>query len=189
MNTVRTRRIILATSLIVGLPISAVAAPSEPSPRTESHDSKLRTDEANPLGNMRRQTHHEVVNVRKFPNKKDTSRPIASCEILRNGSTCTISKGATATRTVQVDFGVDYKWVSSKIGVSASKSQTVSVGCVSPPMKKGQIYRAWAVGDWREYRIHQWYSDNGPDGDPHFGDKYSKWLYSFSPYPSAIACG
>lgn len=125
----------------------------------------------------------ELINKTATQNQRGTV--IGSCTITSNGGTCTISSGRTATRTIQVDLGLDRAGVAAKLGISSAASTTVTVGCSSPKMKSGQTWKAWSKGTRYGYRIKTTQYSEGLPVDT----KTSRQLSAFNRYSSAIICG
>lgn len=89
-----------------------------------------------------------VTNKLKLSSSTRSSKPIGSCSIGRDGGTCTISRGKTADRTISLSLGLTRSVAASSLGISSGKS----VSCTSPGMKKGSVWKAWAVGDYWKYK-------------------------------------
>ncbi|MGW8565566.1 hypothetical protein [Isoptericola sp. NPDC055881] len=127
-----------------------------------------------------------VVNKRRISKYyTDRSRQIGRCTIRTSGATCSISKGKTATRTIQTTYGLSRYSVASSLGISSAKSVTTQAACTSPKMKKGKSWVGWAQGSRYRYKIQ---SKSRVAGFTIFGNK-SGWLYAFNPNPAYITCG
>ncbi|WP_156761381.1 hypothetical protein [Microbacterium karelineae] len=121
----------------------------------------------------------------------DRSRVIGYCKIGTDGGKCTISKGETATRTINVALGASRGLVSGQLGISSSHSQTVTIGCESDPdgMKAGQVWRAYAVGDKFTYKVKKRETRYSNDGRVlSTNTSYSGLLWAFNPYSNGLFC-
>ncbi|MFD2841110.1 hypothetical protein ACFSYH_11115 [Populibacterium corticicola] len=121
----------------------------------------------------------EVKRISTKTNQK--GRQLGSCRVTTANSTCTVSLSTSATRTVQSDFGLSADWVSGKLGITASKTSTISTSCTSPKLKAGQTYSAWVNETVYTYRIHQYKTRHGL--------KISNVLTTRQPKPNGIICG
>lgn len=131
------------------------------------------------------------LNVVNITTKKNvTGAQFASCKITTKGGTCSISKGKSADRTVQVSLGASRDLVSAGLSISKSKTQTTSVGCDSPKLKAGQVWRGRSVGKQYTYKVQQ---QKGTK--PRFGGTRwttvatSGYLKAHDPSATDISCG
>ena len=118
------------------------------------------------------------------------SKVIGSCKVTSTGGRCAISSGRTATRTIQVSLGASRSDVSAGLSISSASSVTTTVGCNSPAMRKGQIWKARALGTKYSYRLQkqQAYKPRiGPTSWRTVGT--SGRLTAYNPYRSGISCG
>lgn len=134
---------------------------------------------------------------RKVINKSKTSNAlgapvIAECSVGRAGTTCTITSGKTATRTIQLGLGITRQSVASSLSISASSSVTISVSCTSNAMKVGEVFRAKARGDRWTYKVQrqQYMSTGVPGAQPVKvgGLQTSGTLSAFNPYSNRMYC-
>ncbi|MFC8597472.1 hypothetical protein [Isoptericola sp. NPDC057191] len=131
-------------------------------------------------------TTKSVVNKKRIAKYyTDRSKQIGRCTITTRGGRCTISRGKTATRTIETSFGVSRKSVAASLGFSSSTSVTMQQACTSPSMKKGKTWKAWAQGSRYHYKVQPKTRVAGFT----ISGKKSKWLYAFDPNPNDITCG
>lgn len=132
-----------------------------------------------------------LVNVTTTTNVPGPSGlPIAKCAAASDGTTCTIQAGISAAATVGVSLGVNVQAVVQGLGptitggFSASKTLTVSltVGCSSPALQKGQAFGAFTVGTLVTYQIRKTDVFTGRTTT-------SEELEAYFPEPNGIACG
>lgn len=127
-----------------------------------------------------------VQNSRVASNYTNWGQVIASCKVVRDGTSCTITHSTSSTRTVSLDLGITRKDVSAKLGFSSSSSVGVSVSCTSGPMKKNSIFSAWPRGDRYRYKVERkTYLNRGTQ----VLTNTSGWLYAFNPYANGFTCG
>lgn len=120
-----------------------------------------------------------------------TGEVISTCKAAASGTTCAISRGASASRTIGVAFGLSRGAIASQLNISTQKSQSVSVGCSSPAMQRGKTWKARSVGTRFVYKIRQEKAYR-----PRIGGR-TKWRtvatsgfrVAFSPYSASISCG
>lgn len=119
-----------------------------------------------------------------------TGSVFASCKITTTGGYCTISRGKSVDRSIQVSLGAGREAVSAGLGISSSFSVTTSVGCTSPALKAGQTWKARAVGTRYYYRLQQQQAYKPRVGATSWRTvATSGYLAAYSPYSSAISCG
>jgi hypothetical protein len=94
-----------------------------------------------------------VENVRKYRKVVDYSQELARCHWRTKGGTCSISQTTSADTTVQVGGGLTVKMVSVQLGISSTKSVSISVQCDSPPLRRGQYLVAFPIGTRYVYSI------------------------------------
>lgn len=131
-----------------------------------------------------------VINKTKTAtHSANLSQLMASCSVGTSGSTCTISKGKQATRTISLSLGISRSAVASSLGISSASAITVSTSCTSPVLKAGQTWKAYPVGDRWSYRIHKrttTYTNQGVVVSTK--NEYSPYLAAFNPYSASIHC-
>jgi hypothetical protein len=118
----------------------------------------------------------------------DKSRQIARCTVFTAGATCSISKGKSASRTIQTALGASRAFVAADLSISVDNTVTLSAACESPSLKAGQSWAAWGQGTRYQYKI-QTKELVGGKPVPGSSPKTSGWLYAFSPNPAYISCG
>lgn len=126
-----------------------------------------------------------LVNKTSTSNYINRSNRLALCNVATSGTTCTISSGKTATRTIDLSFNATRAGVAGTLGISSSTTQTISVSCTSPRMNRGQNFAAHPVGSRYQYQLQSYYWTG-------YSSQYkgsSGWLYAFNPYANAISCG
>lgn len=130
-----------------------------------------------------------VINKSKASSVINYSQTMATCRVGSNGSTCTISRGKSATRTITATLGMSRAGVASSLGISSASAVTVSTSCTSPKMRAGQTWSAYPVGDRWSYRIHKRTSRFSNQGRPlSETNEYSGYLSAFNPYSASIYC-
>ncbi|RWZ68028.1 hypothetical protein ELQ92_01870 [Labedella populi] len=125
-----------------------------------------------------------VTNKLKLSSSTRSSKPIGSCSIGRDGGTCTISRGKTADRTISLSLGLTRSVAASGLGISSGKSVSTSVSCTSPGMKRGSVWKAWAVGDYWKYKAKKVTSVDAVLVKA----QTSAYLYAFNPSSTRIHC-
>ena len=93
-----------------------------------------------------------LTNKLRLSTSARSAKPIGDCSIGRDGGTCTVSRGKTADRTISLSLGLSRGVAASSLGISSGASVSTSVSCTSPGMKRGSVWRAWAVGDYWKYK-------------------------------------
>ncbi|GAA3637511.1 hypothetical protein GCM10022200_21060 [Microbacterium awajiense] len=133
---------------------------------------------------------YRVVNASKSTYYTNFGQVVGSCKALTTGTTCTISKGKTATRTIGTSLGYTRSGVAASLNMSSASSVTISVSCTSPVLKAGQTFYAYPVGDRWSYRIKKdtIYSYTNTGTIYKTTTEYSNYLTAFNPYASSIAC-
>ena len=112
-----------------------------------------------------------------------------SCKVMTTGSVCDISKNLSASRTIGVAFGLSRSAVATQLNISSAKTQSVSVGCTSPKMKKGQVWEARSVGTRYVYKIRKDKAYKPRFGRTRWAPKAtSGFRVAFNPSKSHIAC-
>lgn len=115
---------------------------------------------------------------------------IGSCKVTSTGGSCSISRGKTATRTIQVSLGASRSAVSAGLNISSAASVTTTVSCKSPALRAGQIWKARALGTSYKYRVQKQKAYKprvGPTSWRTVGT--SSTLKAYNPYRSGISCG
>ncbi|MFE7846695.1 hypothetical protein ACFUTX_16035 [Microbacterium sp. NPDC057407] len=109
---------------------------------------------------------------------------IGSCKVGTKGSTCSISTGKTATRSVSLAYGMTRGAVTASLGIDAATSVSVGTSCSSPPLPAGRIYRAYPIGEKWQYKIQKiTYVGIGLSKTQKTG-----WLTAFNPSRTHIYC-
>lgn len=129
-------------------------------------------------------THYRLAN--KSVKKSQKGPQFASCTILKKGGKCSIEKGRTLTRTINLSLGATRNWAAGQLGISSANTTTTTVSCHSPAMKKGEIWRGYSMGSRHKYKVKKLTYYKGRDL---VDTKTSGWLYAFNPYRNSIACG
>lgn len=130
-----------------------------------------------------------VIDKSKTASVVNRGQVIAQCSVGTSGSTCTISSGKTATRTINYTLGMARALVASSLGISSAETVSISTSCTSPVMSAGQVWKAYPVGDRWSYRIHKrttTYSNQGVVQSTK--NEYSGRLNAFNPYSAGIHC-
>jgi hypothetical protein len=130
-------------------------------------------------------TRTSVVNKSKSANYTDKSRQISRCTVQTNNSSCGISRGESATRTIGLALGASRSFVASQLSISSAASVSTTVTCMSPKMKKGQSWVAWGQGDRFTYKIKKETLVSGAV----LGSTTSGTVSAFNPKASSITCG
>lgn len=128
---------------------------------------------------------YAVVSHSKVTDVTDYSHRLGVCVAKSKGISCSISKGRTATRSIGAGFGVSAKFVAGELNISSSRAVTVSVGCSSVVLKKGQKLEAFPVGSKHRYKIRK---QTHYTGSPTVSNEYSGWKYTYNPYRTGITC-
>jgi hypothetical protein len=125
-----------------------------------------------------------VTNKLRISTSARSAKPIGVCSIGRDGGTCTVSRGKSADRTINLSLGLTRGVAAAGLGISSAKSISTTVSCTSPGMKKGSLWRAWAVGDYWKYKAKKvTYADAVL-----VKAQSSGYLYAFNPSPTRIHC-
>jgi hypothetical protein len=159
----------IVTVALVSAPLSASASEAKPEPEV--------------IRSAQVWTSYHVVNHTKTSNVVGT-QIIGDCTVARNGGTCTITSGKTATRTIQLAFNVTRSAVASSLQISSSTSATISVACTSPPMNAGESWRAKPKGTKHFYKVREqtWAEDVV------IASRTSAQLTAFNPSATSIYC-
>lgn len=91
--------------------------------------------------------------MRVDENEVDRSRLIGKCTVETPGSTCTIGKTETVSRTISADFGASSESISAAINVSARQSIAVTIGCQSEKLGTNQEYVAFPTQTLYYYQV------------------------------------
>lgn len=102
---------------------------------------------------------------------------IAECQNPRG--TCTITRVSSRSTTVQTSFGLSTTVVAAGVDVTLGVTSSTSVGCTSPRLRRGQIYRAYVRGKFSIYRIQKTYAGH---------TSTSGVLVAREPYRNSISC-
>lgn len=164
----RVSAIILAVVIGVGAP---VAASTSAQADDKSHTQQLW--EATTLTNKFR-----------ISTSARSAKPIATCSVGTDGGICTISRGKSADRTINLSLGLTRSVAAASLGFSSAKSVSTTVSCQSPVMKRGSVWRAWAVGHYWKYKAQKVTYVDGVL----VSKQTSGYLYAFNPGASRIHC-
>ena len=96
-----------------------------------------------------------VVNISRSTNVVNFANRLVYCGVGTSGSTCTISSGQSATRSIGLALGVTRGFVAGQISISADSTLSVSVACTSPALLVGQKWSAYPYGTRISYQIRQ----------------------------------
>jgi hypothetical protein len=133
-------------------------------------------------------TSYEVINKKTLSTDwDDKSQELGRCK--SNGGTCSIQRGETATRTIGLSLGVSRSVVAGSLNISASTAVTTTVGCTSPKLKKGQVWKAWPNGTRYSYKVKKTVNQPAGSGKRKITTTTSGTLYAFSPRANSISCG
>lgn len=128
-------------------------------------------------------TTYDLVDRSKKTDVVDWDHRLGVCSAGSNGVKCSISVGKTATRTIGTGFGLSNDWVAGELNISSSTSQTVSVGCNTVTLKKGQKLEAYPLGSRHKYKIKKTKYTMG-----HVETSHTGWRYTYNPYKTGIHC-
>ena len=126
---------------------------------------------------------YKMIDHSKKTDVTDFSHRLGVCKAESNGTKCNISKGKTSTRSIDTSFGLSKGWVAGKLNISSSSSVTVTVGCSTVTLKKGQKLEAFPVGSKHKYKIRK-----RSDNNKRITYDTSGWRYTYNPYVTGIAC-
>lgn len=163
---------LLSSSVVVGLLVSLVSFAGHPVPSDVS---------AYPPPKL---TELRVVSKSSLGGQIG-SKVLASCLIRSDGGTCTITRGKTASREVQLSFGMSWGSATSQLGIGSGRSVTTTVSCSSPALKAGTSWKARPVGTVYYYKIRKRIIQAGHV----ISTQLSPRLKAFNPSASKIACG
>ncbi|MBZ5734588.1 hypothetical protein K8Z61_08760 [Nocardioides sp. TRM66260-LWL] len=127
---------------------------------------------------------YDLILHSKVKDLTDYKHRLGICKAESNGIQCTISKGRTATRSIGVGLNVSKGFVAGELNISKSTDVTVSVGCDTVTLRKGQALVAYPVGSRHKYKIRK--TTRWAGGG--IAREYSRWHYTFNPYRTSIAC-
>lgn len=113
------------------------------------------------------------------------SKVIASCLIRSDGGTCTITRGKTASREVQLSFGMSWASATAQLGIGSGRTITTTVSCSSPSLSAGTSWKARPIGTIYYYKIRKRLIQAGHV----LSTTMSSPLKAFNPSASKIACG
>jgi hypothetical protein len=115
---------------------------------------------------------------------------IANCKITTSGGVCTITRGKTATRTIEVSLGATRVEVSAGLKISAASSVTTTVGCTSPALESGKIWKARALGTEYRYTLQKQESHRPRVGRVIWTTVETSANHkAFNPSSAGISCG
>jgi hypothetical protein len=97
---------------------------------------------------------------------------------------CHVTVGKSATNTFGTSLGITVDELASILNVSTARTQSVSVGCASPKLKRGQGYRAYSVGTLYRYKIREY----AVVGTVHRLLATSGWKTTYKASASTIYC-
>ena len=129
--------------------------------------------------------YNKVVNKSFVGNYINKANRVGICGVTTRNTTCSISSGKTAARTVDLAFGASRGLVTGSIGISNASSTTIQVSCNSPKMNPGQYFQAYPLGRRYQYQIAKHIIQLNRDSVV----STSAWLHAFDPYSSGISCG
>lgn len=132
---------------------------------------------------------YQVFNVTSVASQVGTV--FADCRVTTTGGVCTITKGRSASRDIQVSLGVSRSEVAANLSISSSTSVSVGVSCTSPTLKAGQVWKARSVGTRYYYNVRK------QEGRASGKVPTYKWttvatsgrLTAHNPSPNRISCG
>jgi hypothetical protein len=110
---------------------------------------------------------------------------IGGCIISSNGGTCSVSRGLSASRTIEVSLNVSRGFVSGQLGISSNSTVTTTTTCSSPALKAGQRWWAHPVGNRWSYQVRKTTTLAGRVSNTNT----SGVLHAFDPFSSVISCG
>lgn len=110
---------------------------------------------------------------------------LGSCSAVNVGLTCTIARGKSASRTVQVDFSATRGSITAALGISSAYTVETTVSC-SAHINAGQRWGAWPVGSHHKYLVKDTATTSFGATTVNVGTTYK---YTFNPYASSISCG
>ncbi|HTL40526.1 MAG TPA: hypothetical protein VL294_03540 [Pseudolysinimonas sp.] len=113
------------------------------------------------------------------------SKVLASCLIRSTGGTCTITRGKTASREVQLSLGMSWASATAQLGIGSGRTVTTTVSCSSPALEAGTSWKARPVGTIYYYKIRKRLIQAGHV----LSTTMSSPLKAFNPSASKIACG
>jgi hypothetical protein len=98
----------------------------------------------------------DVIGVSKTTDVTRYDMVLAKCGGSPSPITCTIASGRTATRTIGVSFGISAAGVAATLGISSSRSVTITSSCsgVTRPPTYSWI-SGYAYGDTYRYTVRQ----------------------------------
>lgn len=168
---------LLGASIFMATPAQAAEGvpPTPPAPNAPSVQSD--TVPERPVYG----TTYRVEGVSFQGNWTDYAHPIAQC--MSSGGTCAITAGRTSTTTIDITAGITRDQVAAGLGISASQSVSLSVGCTSPTLGAKQIWMAFARGRHFEYQIIKTTVLPGSSGSESLG-----FFHAFVAYDNQIVC-
>lgn len=111
-------------------------------------------------------------------NDTNTQERIVVCHAGSPNINCGYTVTHSATRSIELSFGLRRETVAAALGISASNTKTVSLHC-SKTLQQGQTLVAYPYGIYKTYRIKKVVAPKG-------GITYSGWLTAFN--PEGITC-
>lgn len=180
MSILRSAAVTIITAMVFLSSIgqsAAAATAEETAPLAHSTEAPPAETDAQPNSLF---VWHRITDKSKTSNYVRRAQTLATCKAVTTGVTCTISKSASSTRTVQVGLGLKREDITSNLGFSSSSTVSVTVSCTSPKMSKGQVFKAFPLGDHHRYKVVR---------ESMIGTEKTGWLYAFNPYTNGFACG
>lgn len=175
----RLRGLAVATALGLALTVGSASAASAVDPGAAGGSTTQSEQKATDI------PAYSVTRGSTVRNQILFSKLIGSCLIGLSGSTCTVTKGKDATRSIDLSLGITRGAVASGLGIGSSNSVSVSVGCTSPALPQGTQYKAYAMGTQYYYKVNRWYVDD-------FGRTSNRTtsgtLLAEDPYQTQIYC-
>lgn len=127
---------------------------------------------------------YSVAPTAKYINRAG-AQVLGRCLIGTKGGTCTISKGKSATRSIELSGGLTRGMIAGSLGFSSSFTETVDVSCTSPALSPGATWTAKPLGTKHVYSkkrtTHFWGVQVG-------AAVVTTGLRAFNPYQSQIFC-
>lgn len=115
-----------------------------------------------------------TVTVLSSNDNTNFNQVLATCSAL-SGETCSITRSAEATRTVDVALGLSRAFVTAKLNISSASTQKVSVKCSQTMTTTHPRLYAYPAGRQIFYKI----TANG---------RTSGTLMAFNPDPASVFC-
>lgn len=72
--------------------------------------------------------------------------PVEQCRA--DGGTCTISGGRSVSHTISSEVGISFGALNAKLGGAYQETYTITNGCTSPTLRKGDVWVMYPRGDF-----------------------------------------